>query len=339
MDKKLRFKKVVEQIKKENSKPVEELSLLVKEDSERQDKDIDELKEKYGYSFDHVAINMDPVITEEDIRQAVRARHAPINDIRQISMCKLYQHVLKERGVKVILNGQGSDEIYFGYYPLDYWLCKYYRSGNFTSSEIIKYFGDELNVTKHKAMNPDHVSNARNIASEYLDKALSKYSHIEEKEKQMTAFFIDSIMQALLLYEDKLGMYSSIEVRVPLINTLLSNYSTICEWRIHLESTNSGRHLLRYSLKGMLSDDIIMRSKSPTPKRKKYASELLKILHPYKNEISNSKLLLSVYKPEVLNNLEQLGENVSDYAYYGNIDDVLLEIAGLFFFEKEILIK
>ena len=46
MDKKLRFKKVVEQIKKENSKPVEDLSLLVKEDSERQDKEIDELKEK-----------------------------------------------------------------------------------------------------------------------------------------------------------------------------------------------------------------------------------------------------------------------------------------------------
>ena len=46
MDKKLQFRKVVEQIKKENSKPVEDLSLLVKEDSERQDKEISQLKEK-----------------------------------------------------------------------------------------------------------------------------------------------------------------------------------------------------------------------------------------------------------------------------------------------------
>lgn len=298
---------------------------------------MNELKEKFGYSFDHVAINMDPALTEEDIRQAVRARHAPVTDIRQVSMCKLYRHVRDERGLKVILNGQGSDELYFGYYPLDYWLCKYYRSGNFTAPEIIKYFGDELNILKHKAMNPEHVSSARGIASEYLEKALSKYKHIPEKEKQMTAFFVDSIMQALLLYEDKLGMYSSIEVRVPLINPLLSKYSTICDWRIHIESTDSGRHLLRYTLKGMLSDDLIMRPKSPTPKRKKYADELLEILRPHKNAIETSKLLLSVYKPEILSNLEKLGEGTGDYAYYGNIDDVLLEIAGLFFFEQEIL--
>lgn len=300
---------------------------------------MDELTEKFNYTFDHVAINMDPDITEEDIRQAVRARHAPVTDIRQVSMCKLYKHVRDERGLKVILNGQGSDELYFGYYPLDYWLCKYYRSGNFTASEIIKYFGDELNTLKHKAMNPEHVASARGIASEYLEKALSKYQNVPEKEKRMTAFFVDSIMQALLLYEDKLGMYSSIEVRVPLINPLLSNYSTICDWRIHIESTDSGRHLLRYTLKDILSNDLIMRPKSPTPKRKKYANELLKILQPHKNAIENSKLLLSVYKPEILSNLEKLGEGTGEYAYYGNIDDVLLEIAGLFFFEQEILNK
>jgi asparagine synthase (glutamine-hydrolysing) len=299
---------------------------------------MDELEDKFDYSFDRVAINMDPALTEEDIRQAVRARHAPVTDIRQVSMCKLYRHVQKERGLKVILNGQGSDELYYGYYPLDYWLCKYYRSGNFTASEIVKYFGDELNIVKHKAMNAEHVSRAREMASEYLEKALSKYQHIPEKEKQMTAFFVDSIMQALLLYEDKLGMYSSIEVRVPLINPLLSKYSTICDWRIHLKSTDSGRHLLRYTLQGIFSEDIILRSKSPTPKRKKYADELLKILRPHKEAIENSKLLLSVYKTELLSNLEKLGESTGDYAYYGNVDDVLLEIAGLFFFEQEILI-
>lgn len=298
---------------------------------------MNELKEKLGYTFDHVAINMDPALTEEDIRQAVRARHAPVTDIRQVSMCKLYRHVLKERNLKVILNGQGSDELYYGYYPLNYWLCKYYRSGDFNASEIIRYFGDELNVLKHKAMNTEHVNNARKVASDYLEKALSKYQNIPEKEKQMTAFFVDSILQALLQYEDKLGMYSSVEVRVPLINPLLSKYSTICDWRIHIESTDSGRHLLRHTLKGMLSADLIMRPKSPTPKRKKYADELLRILRPHKDSIKSSKLLLSVYKPEILDDLERLNEGTGDYAYYGNVDDVLLEIAGLFFFEQEII--
>ncbi len=298
-----------------------------------------ELKEKFGYSFDHIAINMDPALTEEDIRDAVRARHAPVTDIRQVSMCKLYKHVLKERGLKVILNGQGSDELYYGYYPLDYWLCKYYRSGDFTPSEIIHYFDDELNVLKHKTMDGRYLGNARKMSSDYLETTLSRYNHIPEKEKRMTAFFADSILQALLLYEDKLGMYSSIEVRVPLINPLLSKYAAICDWRIHIQSTDSGRHLLRHTLKGMLSEDLIMRPKSPTPKRKKYADELLQILRPYKTEILTSTLLSSIYKPEILCNLDSLTENNGDYAYYGNTDDVLLEIAGLFFFEQEILNK
>lgn len=298
---------------------------------------MDELHKSKHYSFEHIAINMDPKITEEDIRQAVKARHAPVNDIRQVSNYKLYRTVLKERSLKVILNGQGADEIYYGYYPLDYWLCKYYRNGEFTASEIVRYFGEELNVSKHAIMNQEYIKYGKDEATKYLEKNLKRYEFIPEKEKRITAFFLDSILQALLLHEDKSGMYSSVEVRVPLINPILSKYASLCDWRIHTHSTESGRHLLRHTLKKNLSEKLVMRPKSPTPKRKKYADELLSILSPYQNQIAASSLLQKVYTPKILNNLETLVKNNTEYAFYGNVDDILLEIAGLFFFEEEIL--
>lgn len=298
-----------------------------------------ELKDKFGYSFDHIAINMDPALTEEDIRQAIRARHAPVTDVRQISTYKLYREVLNKRGLKVVLNGQGSDEVYYGYYPLDYWLCKYYRSGEFNPNEVVNYFGNELNLQKHKIMKTEYIEDAKKEAHSYLEAAISKYDKIPEKEKRITAYFNDSILQALLQYEDNLGMFSSVEVRVPLINPLLSKYAASCDWKIHLQSTDSGRHLLRHTLTGILSKELIMRPKSPTPKRKKYGAELLMILKPYKKEIIGSELLNKVYDPTVLKNLDKLAQDAGSYSFYGNIDDTLLEIAGLFFFEDEILKK
>ncbi|MDE2038300.1 MAG: asparagine synthase (glutamine-hydrolyzing) [Patescibacteria group bacterium] len=309
-----------------------------RDDLSYSEKVIANLQSKYGDIFDVHNFDMGQQLTSKDFEESVRARGMPVSDIRQIVLLKFYKKI-HEDGIKVVLNGQGSDEIYYGYYPLDYWMSKFYRFGKFDAENVIDYYGDELNARKLNLYQKSFVNEAKQSAGYRLSKSISSIpSSIKEKEKRITCFFIESILQTLLLYEDKGGMFSSIEVRVPLINRLLVEYANKCDFNIHIRSSDSGRHLFRASLKEILDDGVIARPKNPTPKKKHYTDELMKIYSENKEKIISSPLLKSVYKQEFLDG--PLKENGTDkmYAFYGNPDDSIIEMLGLFFFEKVYLV-
>jgi asparagine synthase (glutamine-hydrolysing) len=298
---------------------------------------LDDLRKKHGDVFDFHHYNLDANLDSHDFEEVVLSRATPVTDIRQISLIHLYRKV-HEHGIKVILNGQGSDEVYYGYYPLDYWMSCLYRKGSFDVPGVMDYYANELNRTKHTVYNDTFLKEARDSSEKHLEKMIGNLpKSLKEKEKRMTAFFVETILQSMMLYEDKASMYSSVEVRVPLINRLLVEYISQCDFHVNLISSTSGRHLLRKALKGILSEKVIARPKSPTPKKKHYSKELRAIFLEHKESIVQSSLLNTIYKPDFLEN--PFGEsNEESYAFYGNNDDVVLEMLGYFFFERTYLL-
>lgn len=297
---------------------------------------LSDLREKYGDVFDFHHYNLDAHLDSHDFEEVVLSRATPVTDIRQISLIHLYRKV-HEHGIKVILNGQGSDEVYYGYYPLDYWMSCLYRKGSFDVAGVMDYYANELNAKKHTVYNDAFLEEARATSEKHLEKMIGKVPNsLKEKEKRMTAFFVETILQSMMLYEDKASMYSSVEVRVPLINRLLVEYISQCDFHVNLISSTSGRHLLRQALKGILSEKVIARPKSPTPKKKHYSKELEAIFLEHKDEIVGSQLLNIIYKSEFLANPFG-GDDGQSYAFYGNNDDVVLEMLGYYFFERAYL--
>jgi len=304
------------------------------------DKTISHLEKQYGKVFDVKSYNMDSRITLDDFIEATLARETPVFDIRQVTITKLYKEISKS-GVKVSLSGQGADEIYYGYYPLDYWLSRFYRHGEFTVENILEYFEKDLNAKKYTFINQDFISKSRQSSYSHLQEIFKKILSVKPKEKRVTAFLAETILQSLLMYEDKFGMHSGVEVRVPLINPLLVDYINRCDFKLNLISSTSGRHLLRKAVEDKLPADVVARVKNPTPKKKKYLDELQDIIKENSQEILKSSLIREIYKEDFIENIcENQTINSSDSEpFYGNTEDILVEFIGLFVFEKVYLGK
>lgn len=294
---------------------------------------LDFLSLKYGKVFDKNELNLDDPFTLEDFMEATLAREEPVLDIRYITKLKNYK-ALKSANLKVCFNGQGADEVFYGYYPLDYWMSIFYREGIFDTENVINYF-QNLNKLKFGALNPQFIDDAKNTSKKYVENVFDYIGQQENQQKLITAFLRENMLPVMLLGEDKFGMYSSLEVRVPTVNRLLVEFADSCDYKVHIASTTSGRHLFRKSLEGKLPEEIIYRTKSPGPKKKNYSEELFKIIDENKQDMLNSNLIKNIYKDgfidEIINNREIRSQTEQ---FYGNINDVLVEIIGLYAFEK-----
>lgn len=294
---------------------------------------LDVLSQKYGNVFDTHELNLDDPVTLEDFMETTIAREEPVFDIRYITKLKMYKAV-KAANLKVCFNGQGADEVFYGYYPLDYWMSIFYREGVFDASNIINYF-QNLNKLKFGTLKNEFIDSARNTSLNYINSVFDYIGPQENQQKLITAFLRENMLPVMLLQEDKFGMHSSIEVRVPTVNRLLVEFADKCDYKTHIASTTSGRHLFRKILEGQLPDEIVYRVKSPGPKKKNYSEELFDIIKKYKEEILMSPLLQSIYKEGFIESLlTDENKKMQTEAFYGNINDVLVEIIGLFAFEK-----
>lgn len=297
-------------------------------------KTVDFLSQQYGNVFDVHEYNMDADLTRQDFEDAIFARETPIFDIRYITMTKLYREVRKT-GIKVALSGQGSDEVFYGYYSLDYWLSRFYQKGLLNVENVLEYFEKTLNVEKNKILNKEFLAHAKKDAERHLQELFSRIGNIEPQQKKLTALIRETMLQSFMLYEDKFGMSAGLEIRVPMINQILVEYIDKCDYNVNLVSSDAGRHLFRLMLKDKLLKEIVSRGKVPTAKKRKYTKELLLIYLGNKDSLLQSELLNHIYKREFLD--DPFRATNDSESFYGNRDDVILELLGLYFFEKKML--
>tara|TARA_R110002072_G_scaffold296553_1_gene468519 strand:+ start:19407 stop:21227 length:1821 start_codon:yes stop_codon:yes gene_type:complete len=197
----------------------------------------------------------------------------------QYHVCRLVQ----ESGVKVVLGGQGGDEL-FGGYPPYYALAfknmvkSLKRGGPYPPiSELVrlpqyaylygvigKMFQAKSNTSTGSlwALN----TNDAEMIDQSRQYALSRCSHLDPFESQMYQH-VKYYLPTLLHVEDRTSMACSIESRVPLLDYRLVEFaSTVPSWMKVRQGTL--KYLLRQSMRNKVPDSILDRKDKkgfPTP--------------------------------------------------------------------------
>ena len=210
----------------------------------------------------------------------------PLNDPASIPLHLLFKQI-KADGFKVVMSGEGSDELFLGYRQyfeyLDIekastlahknWLKKYFRSNYSTNREWEWYkrvFDDTLLFRTSGEKFTDLQKNKllrRNIKDNYSLKYLKPYRDRFEASKHndesIWYSYIDlNLFQAehFLTKLDRVSMHHSIEARTPFLDHKLA--SKVFEISPHLRYEDGiTKSLLKDIVKPMLNEKIITRKK------------------------------------------------------------------------------
>lgn len=215
----------------------------------------------------------------EELEDVVYAQDIPFGSLSIYAQYCVMKRVKKE-GIKVIMDGQGGDELFTGYISY-YWTyikelinhdpvmaakeLLFLKNSPFTLKEI-------LYAARGIIKKGSPYGQRYNLMSRYINKELQKtYRHEEHASSKVTAqdtsslnhmlfkFMTGPRLKSLLRYEDRNSMRFSIEARTP-----FSDDIDLIEFVFMIPSTYKIRNgfskrLLRSAMKGIVPDPILTR--------------------------------------------------------------------------------
>jgi len=196
------------------------------------------------------------------IDEMVDAMDAPHCMIRQIGMLANYRK-LAEAGVKVALVGEGADELFFGYY---------HKFPGFKADEkaisetgtFREICGRRLDATR--AIFTEETLGKMDF-EHMIDSLSSKFEDFNSKDarRKTQNFYLNYFLSTFLIRaNDRLGMYSSIEVRLPFLSKDMVELASEISPLLNIEDENEKR-VLREAFRDILPKDIAERRKAPLP--------------------------------------------------------------------------
>jgi asparagine synthase (glutamine-hydrolysing) len=218
-------------------------------------------------------------------------------DSSMLLLCK----AIREHGV-VALSGECADEI-FGGYP--WYRDKDIRmTDGFPWAQSTKYRYSFLKPEFADLIDPDdYVYSRYKKTVDYTDKCFLK-NETDIRMAEMLHLNLDWFMQTLLDRKDRMSMYSSLEVRVPFCDYRIVEYLYSVPWE-YKDYQNYEKGLLRYSMRGILPDEVLWRKKSPYPKTHNpaYLKAVSDILREVVSQ-DNAPILDFIRKDKILELLE-----------------------------------
>jgi asparagine synthase (glutamine-hydrolysing) len=254
-----------------------------------------EIQKTYTAAYDDPAIDERPYV-EEVVKQTDSTKYYLFPDVKsfQNDLDKLTYHQdepytgatvfaqwcvfkkIHETGIKVVLDGQGSDEILLGYFSFFPFHLKRnvlnpvkfvaeYLNGISTSNLGINKFTQNLIYFNTGWVRYRHVlKNSRQFVNEGFISSHSRRDVFNEMiaskglEENRLSNLWNISLPSLLRYEDKNSMAFSVEARIPFLDHRLVEYifSIPLDKLIHKGWT---KHVLRESLKGKIPENIRMR--------------------------------------------------------------------------------
>jgi asparagine synthase (glutamine-hydrolysing) len=180
--------------------------------------------------------------------------------------------------VKVLLDGQGADELLAGYDPFLYYYLADIRRKNFSRYNeccdcVLNIKGEEFMKVVPRAVEAV-IKNKRKLNNSYL-------------QAKLLYEFSEGMLPPLLKYEDKMSMAFSVETRLPFLDYRLVNFAFSLDETYKIKNGWS-KSILRESMKNILPDEIILRKDKkgyPTP-----LDEILKENSELYRYIPNKKL-------------------------------------------------
>jgi asparagine synthase (glutamine-hydrolysing) len=202
-----------------------------------------------------------------NLKKILVHRATPLPTLTSYIQWNLMQNISKD-GYKVVISGNGSDEIFSGYY--DHYLAYFYdirKKKKILKKEILLWRKKILPLIRNKnfrqenyfAINkkPKYLFNfniklykeifkIKNIKIEFLER---KFTHSILRNRMKNELFRESV-PVILHEEDSNAMFHSIENRSPYLNTKIYDYMQSVDVK-HLIHNGRTKSLLRDSLIGI----------------------------------------------------------------------------------------
>jgi asparagine synthase (glutamine-hydrolysing) len=220
------------------------------------------------------------------------------DDDRLLSIYKNYECV-KNSGFKVVLNGQGADEIMCGYIGLKYFYETMFDIQN-PQNELISKMYPARTIAK-SILNYETTQKA----DKYYSNIYNYYRSLSgTHNEKIHKFLINTQLARILKFEDYLSMQNSIECRAPFLDYRIIEFAFTNNLDIHCNpSSREGKVLLREIAKKRISESVGNRPKQAFPSSLSNGKfqQLLNIFNYNQNEILNCTTISNFYDLKKLN--------------------------------------
>ena len=145
-----------------------------------------------------------------NLKKRILSLSEPVGGLNCLSAYKAYE-VLQNKGVRVLIDGNGSDEIFGGY-----------------NHHINSFYNSKLRFNTNPTQGLQAIFNKKIYNKNFRKFILSKKIEKKFKSNLKNAMYNDlsgSKLRRSLMQGDHLAMKSSIEVRFPYLNKELVNFS------------------------------------------------------------------------------------------------------------------
>ena len=218
----------------------------------------------------------------QDFDSLISSQDEPFGSTSIYAQYAIFKKIASEN-IKVVLDGQGSDEQFSGYlgfipiylsYLLDnanylHFAKEQWRlNKNYQSSLSMRVIYQHLTKRIKKQQNNQFEQiNITELADTYENRLKYLSYQPQSYEEVLTQLLTDSNIPQLLRYEDRNSMAFSVESRVPFLEPELVNFvlSLPAEFKIRNGYTKA---ILRDAIKGIVPDDVRLRINKlgfPTP--------------------------------------------------------------------------
>jgi asparagine synthase (glutamine-hydrolysing) len=183
-----------------------------------------------------------------DFSRVLYANEEPIRSMAVYSQFLIYQHIQKNTSVKVVLNGQGADELFGGY-----------------SNHYYIYFGELLKSGKLSKLSNEMKMLHRNRGASYRDMAVSTlrraWRNVALGEEFNTVTFQEILYSALreyLRYDDRNSMAFGVEARAPFLDYRLVEFAFGLEMKYKIDNFQNKKIEREYA-QSLVPQDIVQR--------------------------------------------------------------------------------
>ncbi len=280
----------------------------------------------------HINSNHHPVeINQKEyikhFEQTLDMLEEPHGDSAAIPLNILTKQINKT-GIKTVLSGEGSDEIFLGYDNYAKFL-KYYEFEKSLSNEQNLFLNDIIGALQNNTKESEYLR--RIVKKQNLYNSFGEiYTDIQRKRlfKKVPTFKSETAKQdpvdwmsyidlkiwlgeSLLSKVDRISMGNSLEVRTPFLDFNLVNYMFSVESHIKVGDTN--KYLLKKIASKYIPNEIINRTKkgfnSPFNEwlNKEYKDKILDVIVEVNNETNlfNHEYILHIYELSKSNKFKQ----------------------------------
>ncbi len=280
----------------------------------------------------HINSNHHPVeINQKEyinhFEQTLDMLEEPHGDSAAIPLNILTKQINKA-GIKTVLSGEGSDEIFLGYDNYAKFL-KYYEFEKSLSNEQNLFLNDIIGALQNNTKESEYLR--RIVKKQNLYNSFGEiYTDIQRKRlfKKVPTYKTETAKQdpvdwmsyidlkiwlgeSLLSKVDRISMGNSLEVRTPFLDVNLVNYMFSVESHIKVGDTN--KYLLKKIASKYIPNEIINRTKkgfnSPFNEwlNKEYKDKILEVIVEVNNQTNlfNHEYILHIYELSKSNKFKQ----------------------------------